>query len=108
MKIYELLYDCEECIMEDETIEERSVERQFRRYGNNLKRQYRCLSGPKKGLMVTQPLKCGIRKNPKRVIIGKKAARSKMGQRIRHTQFTKRKTAHKQLVRLNKVLRNEE
>jgi hypothetical protein len=84
-----------------------SVDRQFRRYGDNFLRQYRCTSGPKKGRLVASPDQCGKRKDPRRVRIGKKAARVKKGIRIRKSKFTKRKTQSKRLSRLNKVLRGD-
>ncbi len=84
-----------------------SVQRQFRRYGDKFLRQYRCTTGQKAGRMVTSPEKCGIRKDPRRVRMGKKSARMKKGQRIRKTLFTKRKTQSKRLSRLNKRMRGE-
>ena len=84
-----------------------SVQRQFRRYGDKFLRQYRCTTGQKAGRMVASPEKCGIRKDPRRVRMGKKSARMKKGQRIRKTLFTKRKTQSKRLSRLNKRLRGE-
>lgn len=84
-----------------------AVQRQFRRYGDNFKRQYRCTTGDKAGRLVTSPEKCGIRKDPRRVRLGKKAARVKKGQRIRKSLFTKRKSQSKRLSRLNKVLRGD-
>lgn len=84
-----------------------AVQRQFRRYGDKFVRQYRCITGPKAGRMVSSPEKCGLRKDPRRVRIGKRSARIKKGQRIRKTLFTKRKTQSKRLTRLNKVLRGE-
>lgn len=95
-----------DAIAELEAIVEK-VDRQFRRYGNNLLRQYRCTSGDKAGRMVTSPEKCGIRKDPRRVRIGKRASRVKKGQRIRKSLFTKRKSQSKRLSRLNKVLRGD-
>lgn len=84
-----------------------AVDRQFRRYGDKFLRQYRCTTGPKAGRLVTSPEKCGKRKDPRRVRIGKRAARVKKGIRVRKTLFTKRKTASKRLTRLNKVLRGD-
>jgi hypothetical protein len=84
-----------------------AVQRQFRRYGDNFKRQYRCTTGDKAGRLVTSPEKCGIRKDPRRVRLGKRAARVKKGQRIRKSLFTKRKSQSKRLSRLNKVLRGD-
>lgn len=99
-EIFEMLEDNDEMIVE-------AVQRQFRRYGDKFKRQYRCTTGQKAGRIVTQPAKCGIRKDPKRVRLGKRAARVKKGQRVRKTLFTKRKTQSKRLSRLNKTLRGE-
>ena len=84
-----------------------TVDRQFRRYGDKFVRQYRCTSGPKSGRMVVSPDKCGIRKDPKRVRIGKKSARMKKGSRVRKTKFTKRKTQSKRLSRMNATLRGD-
>jgi hypothetical protein len=84
-----------------------AVDRQFRRYGDKFVRQYRCTSGPKSGRMVVSPAKCGIRKDPLRVRIGKKSARMKKGSRVRKTLFTKRKTQSKRLSRMNAILRGD-
>lgn len=85
-----------------------AVKRQFRRYGDKFLRQYRCTTGDKAGRMVTSPEKCGIRKDPRRVRIGKRASRVKKGQRIRKTLFTKRKTQSKRLSRMNKIMRGDD
>tara|TARA_R110000851_G_scaffold147274_1_gene287128 strand:+ start:71 stop:568 length:498 start_codon:yes stop_codon:yes gene_type:complete len=82
-----------------------AVQRQFRRYGDKFLRQYRCTTGQKSGRMVSSPEKCGIRKDPRKVRQGKKAARAKKGQRVRKTLFTKRKTQSKRLSRMNKMMR---
>lgn len=84
-----------------------AVQRQFRRYGDRFLRQYRCTTGDKAGRLVTSPEKCGIRKDPRKVRQGKKSARSKKGQRIRKTLFSKRKVQSKRLSRMNKVLRGD-
>ena len=121
---YEDFYDCEDCeeclidregnvydmdkkLIAEGVLSEAEVKRQFRRYGDNFKRQYRCMSGPKKGRIVTSPNSCGKRKDPRRVRIGKKSARMKKGQRVRKSRFTKRKTQSKRLTRMNKVLRGD-
>ena len=96
-------------ILDDHIITEiaESVDRQFRRYGDTFLRQYRCTSGAKKGRLVSSPEQCGKRKDPRRVRIGKKAARVKKGIRIRKSAFTRRKTQSKRLSRLNTVLRGD-
>lgn len=123
MKIIDLLYstveeceDYEECLideygnvydLDENLIEEAAVTRQFKRYGNDFKRQYRCMSGTKKGKVVATPSTCGKRKDPKRIRIGKVSARRKKGERVRKSKRTKRKTLSKLLVRRNKALRGD-
>lgn len=85
----------------------RTVTRQFKRYGNTFKRQFRCMSGPRKGRLVVNPQKCGMRKDPKQVRAGKKSARIRKGERVRKTRLAKRKTPSKMVQRLNKRLRGE-
>lgn len=96
-----------EAVFSEGAVLTEAVDRQFRRYGDKFVRQYRCTTGPKAGRMTSSPEKCGIRKDPRRVRIGKKSSRVKKGQRIRKTQFTKRKTASKRLSRMNKALRGD-
>lgn len=109
MHIMDLLEDIlpdeiDGCGVDEHPLYEARIIRQFRRYGNTLKRQFRCTSGPKQGRLVTSPEKCGIRKDPKRVRIGKRSARIKKGQRIRKTLFTKRRTPSKRVTRFNKYM----
>jgi len=85
--------------------ERRSVTRQFKRYGNKLARQFRCMSGPRKGRLVKNPQKCGLKKDPKQVRAGKKASRYKKGQRVRHTKLAKRRAPTERLQQFNKRLR---
>lgn len=87
--------------------ERRSVTRQFKRYGNKLDRQYRCMSGPRKGRLVKNPQKCGVKKDPKQVRAGKKASRYKKGQRVRHTKLAKRRAPTERLQKFNKRLRGD-
>ena len=115
---YEYIYEeeCEECLLDEygniydldkNLIEEAAVSRQFKRYGTEFKRQFRCMSGPKKGRVVASAKACGKRKDPLRVRIGRKSARIKKGQRVRKTLRTKRKTLSKILTRRNKALRGD-
>lgn len=87
--------------------ERRTVTRQFKRYGNKFNRQYRCMSGPRKGRLVTDPMKCGKRKDPKQVRAGKKSSRVRKGERVRKTKLAKRRTPSKMVQRLNKRMRGE-
>jgi len=125
-KIFECIYDIEDEILEEEALMEgatgakasmtpdiprgkssRTITRQFKRYGNKLERQYRCMSGPRKGRLVKNPQKCGVRKDPKQVRAGKKGSRMKKGQRIRKTKLAKRRPPSQQVQRFNKRMRGE-
>jgi len=85
----------------------RTVTRQFKRYGNKFDRQYRCMTGPRKGRLVKNPQKCGMRKDPKQVRAGKKSSRMRKGERVRKTQLAKRRAPSKTVQRLNKRMRGE-
>lgn len=85
----------------------RKMTRQFKRYGSNYERQYRCMSGPRKGRLVKNPQKCGVRKDPKQVRAGKKASRVRKGQRVRKTKLAKRRPASQTVQRWNKRLRGQ-
>lgn len=87
-----------------EILEEGAI-RQVRRYGNKLKFQYRCQGGDKDGELVSKPSECAIRKNPEKVQAGINTARTKKGQRVRKTKFTKKTTLSQILVRKNKMLK---
>ena len=92
----------------EEYIEEElheGVVRQVRRYGNKMRQQFRCQGGDKDGRLVSDRSQCGIRKNPKRVRAGQKSSRVKKGERVRKSNFTKRKTLSQILVRRNKMLK---
>jgi hypothetical protein len=78
--------------------------RQFKKVNNEIKMRYRCLSGPKKGKIVTHPSKCGCRKDPKKVRRGKKIMRTKKQVIIRKSKIGKRKTISKLISRINKRL----
>jgi hypothetical protein len=87
--------------------ERRKVVRQFKRYGNTFKRQFRCMSGPRKGRLVVNPQKCGMRKDPRKVRQGKMSARRRKGERVRKTKLAKRRAPSKMVQRLNKRLRGD-
>jgi hypothetical protein len=85
----------------------RKISRQFKRYGNKYERQYRCMSGPRKGRLVKNPQKCGVRKDPKQVRAGKKGSRIRKGQRVRKTKLAKRRPNSQTVQRWNKRLRGQ-
>ena len=122
MRIEKILEMVEEEIafLEEERIEEgsmtpgvsveraqRKVTRQFKRYGNKFERQFRCMSGPRKGRLVKDIKKCGMRKDPKQVRAGKKSSRVRKGERVRKTKLAKRRAPSQKVQRLNKRLRGE-
>ena len=105
MKLLEVLYDCEECYVdEDDNILSEAAIRQFKRIGQEIKRRYRCLSGAKAGKLVAKPGGCATRKDPKRVRRGRMVMRSKKGVIKRKAKVAKRKQLSKMVARMNKRL----
>jgi hypothetical protein len=84
-------------------LEEAAI-RQFKRFGNKVKRQYRCTSGPKKGKIVASPQACAQRKDPRKIRHGKKVARLKKGIRVRKTIISKKKSVSRMITRMNRRL----
>lgn len=105
MKLFEVLCDCEEVYVdeEDNVLEEAAI-RQFKRMGQNIKKRYRCLGGPKAGKLVAKPYACAQRKDPKKVRQGRKVMRSKKGTIGRKARVSKRKQISKMVSRMNKRL----
>lgn len=89
---------------EDGEILSEAAIRQFKRFGNAIKRQYRCTSGPKKGKIVASPQACGTRKDPRKVRHGRKVARMKKGVRIRKSTIAKKKSVSRMVTRMNRRL----
>ena len=102
MKIDELLYDCE-CVMvdEDDNILDEAAVRQWKKTAKGRTMKYRCLSGPKKGRLVSKPGGCATRKDPKKKRTGKKVMRSKKNVIQRKSAISKRKGISKMLKKLN-------
>ena len=114
MKLNEIIYDeiteCEivfvdgagEVLVDDEgaPLNEAAI-RAFKRIGTDVKRQYRCTAGPKKGKIVASPQACATRKDPRKVRHGKKVARMRKGIRIRKSAITKKKSISKMVKRMN-------
>lgn len=78
--------------------------RAFKRFGREIRRYYRCVSGPKAGLLVSDPSECGKRKDPGRVRNGKKVARSRKGVRVRKSAIAKRQQVSKMVTKMNRRL----
>ena len=102
----DLFYALEEShdgsLFESEEDSFEAARRAFRRFGQVIKKQYRCTSGRKKGKLVSNPMLCAQRKDPKKVRHGRKVARMKKGIRIRKTAISKKKAISKMVVRMNK------
>ena len=73
----------------------------YKRTGNVVKRQFRCTSGKKDGIIVASPNDCNKRKNPKSVRAGKKASKSKKSVRINKSRITKNTSLSKMVSRMN-------
>lgn len=106
MKVYEVLdEDCVDCeivfVDEDNNILSEAAVRQWKRSGQKLVKKYRCLSGPKKNKLVSNPGDCAVRKDPRKVRHGKKVMRSKKRSIMRKSLISKRKSISKILQKLN-------
>ncbi len=105
MKIAEVLNECEVIYTdEDGEILNEAARRAFKRIGKEIKRRYRCTTGPKKGRVVANPIVCATRKDPRKVRHGRKVARSKKGVRLRKTKIMKRTAMSKLARRMNQRL----
>lgn len=109
MKLNEIHYNqetvCEEVwIDEDGNILSEAAKRAFKRVGKEIKRRYRCTTGPKKGKVVSDPKLCATRKDPKKVRHGRKVARTKKGVRIRKSAISKRTSMSKLVAKMNQRL----
>jgi len=96
--------ECEytECwVDKDDNILSEGAVRIFKRFGKEIKRRYRCTTGPKKGKPVSHPSKCATRKDPKKVRHGRKVARAKKGIRVRKTKIARRTSMSKMVTRMN-------
>jgi len=105
MKLFEVINECEEVWLdEDGNILNEAAKRQFKRVGNEIKKRYRCVGGPKAGKLVSEPGKCATRKDPKNVRRGRKVMRSKKGTIKRKAGITKRKSISRLVAKMNKRL----
>ncbi len=102
MKLDEIIYDCELVwVDEDDNVLDEGAVRQWKRQGQKRVIKYRCMSGPKKGRLVSKPGSCGIRKDPKRKKLGRKVMRAKKGTIQRKSKISKRTGISKMLRKLN-------
>lgn len=106
--LQELLKECnlfdnvEECWVDEHgNILNEAAIRMFKRRGKEIKRMYRCTTGPKKGKPVSDPKLCATRKDPKKVRHGRKVARTKKGVRLRKTKIAKRTSMSRMVRRMN-------
>lgn len=108
MFLDEIFYECEVVYAdEDGNILSEAAVRQYKRFGSKIKKQFRCTSGPKKGKIVASSASCSKRKEPRRVRLGRKIARTKKGIRILKSKISKRKSMSKFVSRMNKRLRRK-
>lgn len=113
MKLQDILTEtneCDSCLYEEvlfdesgEIIEEAAV-KAFQRKNKKLTRKFRCLTGAKKGKIVSTAAACSQRKDPKKVRQGKASARRTKGIRILKTRISKRSSQSKLVTKLNKRL----
>lgn len=97
--------ECEEVwVDENGEILSEGAKRAFKRVGKTIKRRFRCTTGLKKGKVVSDPKLCAQRKDPKKVRVGRKVARTRKGIRIRKSKISKRTSMSKMVTRMNKRL----
>lgn len=78
-----------------------AAKRAYKKDGTEIKRVFKCTSGPKKGRMVCNPLVCSIRKDPKRSKKAKISSRKNKSVRIRKSLMSKKQSISKLIRRLN-------
>lgn len=106
MKLNDILHECETVYVDDEgNILNEAATRAFKRIGKKIERRFRCTAGPKKGKVVSDPILCSKRKDPRRVRVGRKVARTKQGVRIRKSDISKRTSLSKMVTKMNKRLK---
>ena len=98
------LYEEVWCDMNDNILNEAAV-RMFKRIGREVKRRYRCTTGPRKGKPVADPKLCATRIDPKKKRHGRKVARTRKGIRIRKTKITNRTSMSRMVRRMNQRLK---
>jgi hypothetical protein len=100
--------ECVDCeivyVGENEEIIEEAAKRAYKRTGKQVKKMYRCTSGPKEGKVVSDPKLCMTRADPKKKRQGRKVMRTKGGVIRRKARITKRTASSKLVSKLNKRL----
>lgn len=98
--------DCCEVVYVDEdgTVLEEGARRAVKRVGGEVKKMYRCTSGPKKGKVVSDPKVCAQRKDPKKVRTGRRTMRTKQGIIKRKSKISKRTAKSKLVSKINRRL----
>jgi hypothetical protein len=66
--------------------------------------KYRCIGGAKDGMLVSDPKKCNMRKNPVRVRNARKTARYTKSKRARKSKLKRNTSVSKALAKINKLL----
>src|SRR5699024_6995807 len=82
-----------------------SVGMAFRRKGGQIRKAYRCLSGRKRGRLVSDPRTCHTRVDPLKSRRAKRAARINKAARVRKITISKKQAASKAVSRMNARLR---
>lgn len=99
--------DCEIVYIDDENnILSEAAIAAFRRTGTTITRKFRCVSGEKKGRLVADPATCTKRKNPKRMMAGRRISRAVKGIRIRKSKIALRRNTSKMVRKMNQRLKH--
>lgn len=104
---YDIHEDCDVVYVDDDdnSLTEAAI-MAFRRQGTDIKRKFRCTSGEKKGRLVSDPSTCTRRKNPKRMMAGRRISRAVKGIRIRKSKIALRRNTSKMVRSMNKRLKH--
>lgn len=102
--IDQIEYEMEELDTLGEAVLSEAAIRQFKRVGQEIRKRYRCVGGPKDGKLVATPSACAQRKEPKKVRQGRKVMRSKKGVIKRKSAISKRKQISRLVSKMNKRL----
>ena len=97
MRIDEIITDTDDDL--DSILEKRV----WAKSGNKIVRKHRCMSGPRKGRVVSSPSQCSAPKNMKASRNMKKTRASKGGRMVRKARKTKRTNAlSKRIAKMNR------
>lgn len=91
---------------DNEQLDEAQASVAYRARKGKITKKFRCTSGEKKGRLVANPKTCITRKNPKRVVVGRRVASSHKGLRLRKSKLTRSTNTSKMARKMNMRLKH--